>query len=58
MEELDDVTRDEIQERLDAGKDLNENMTEALHGEGADTDEEAERNFQAWIDARNKPVNE
>jgi len=55
---VDDVIRDEIQERLDAGKDLNETMTEALHGEGADTDEESERKFQAWIDARNNPVNE
>lgn len=55
---MDDATRDEIQERLDSGQDLNDPMVEALQGEGADTDEESERNFQTWLNARNKPVNE
>lgn len=55
---MDDATRDQIQARLDSAQDLNEPMIEALQAEGAGTDEEAENNFQAWLAARNKPVNE
>lgn len=49
---MDQATADEIQERLDAGKDLNDPMVEALHSEPAETTDKDEERFQQWVASR------